>query len=343
MKNFLVKTTLALAITAVTVPVTTTVYAAEEGVEAPGVTVSGRMRAGMVCEDSSVRDACSLQNRSSRFRIGASQDLGNGLTAFGKYEFQVDLDEGVLRGDLALNADGTVSKRSATRLAYVGLKGGFGELSIGSRWTPFYSYVTSPIDGSNALGGTWQSGVDDFPVGVGYSSSFRVSDAVVYKAAFGAASLAVAFTADEDPDDDFADVWSTGAGIAAGPVNLGIGYEDADSFSRFGLNANGDFGPINLSASYFDFSDDNDDGVNLNHSAYMVQAIWGFGSRMALLGRFGSTDVDSVDGAPVIADIELSQKLSDHVRWFAGASNTNWDLDGVDNTNKYVLGMRMDF
>jgi predicted porin len=359
MKNILVKTSLALAIAAATAPVASVSFA--EGAEAPGVTVSGRFRGGLVYDDrGNDTEGWNLQNRSSRFRIAASQDLGNGVSAFGKYEFAVDLDEGSL-----------VANRDTQRLSYVGLKGGFGEVSIGSRWTPFYNAVTSPIDATNLLGGTWQT--------VGYISPFRRPDQVMYKYSGGWGNVAASFSADEDPDvaddprvrggNDFADTVSVAGTFGMGPVSLGLGYESYEDGplassgnlqgireSLFGINGTWNISPnSSVGLSWFSESMEGSpefDAGNLDatfdgdNQAWTLQGIWGFGNRMSIIGQYGVSlpdDDSTLVAEPTYFALELGQKLSDHTRWFAGVEFTDPDSNALDDRSRYGLGMRLDF
>ncbi len=348
MKNILVKTSLALAIAAASAPVATVSFA--QGAEAPGVTVSGRFRGGLVCSDGGENDSCNLQNRTSRFRIAASQDLGNGLTAFGKYEFQVELDEGRLRGGLSgvvITDEGTLDSLQATglndntrRLSYVGLKGGFGEFSIGSRWTPFYSIITSPVDATNLLGGTWQP--------VGYISPFRRGDQIMYKHSGGYGNIQVSFAADEDPGiggDDFADVWSIGGAFNLGPIVLGLAVDDTqDGDTLTGINGTWGIADNHSLALSF-FNNDREDGTG-DDQAWTAQYTAGFGNRMSIIAQIGESkpeDNVTLVAQPSFWALEFGQKLSNHVRWFAGVEYTDFDSNAIDDRTRYGLGMRMDF
>ncbi|MDG4552320.1 MAG: porin [Candidatus Contendobacter sp.] len=66
-------------------------------------------------------------NNASRLGVQGSEDLGGGLSAVYQYEFGVDVtDGGNLQGD---------------RPKFVGLKGGFGQLTVGTQVTPYYEVV----------------------------------------------------------------------------------------------------------------------------------------------------------------------------------------------------------
>ena len=66
-------------------------------------------------------------NNASRLGVMGSEDLGGGLSAVYQYEFGVDVTDG---GNLQGN-----------RPKFVGLKGGFGQLTLGTQTTPYYEVV----------------------------------------------------------------------------------------------------------------------------------------------------------------------------------------------------------
>jgi len=66
-------------------------------------------------------------NNDSRIGVQGSEDLGGGLSAVYQYEFGVDLTEG--------------SNFEGNRPKFVGLKGGFGTVTLGTQETPYYHVV----------------------------------------------------------------------------------------------------------------------------------------------------------------------------------------------------------
>ncbi len=286
-------------------------------------TLYGRMRAGVVCTDNGTDTDCALENRSSRFGIKVNQEISDGLTAFGKYEFGVDLDEGALNNGTQTN-----------RLAYVGLKGGFGEVSIGARWSPMYSYVMSPVDPFQLLGGT--SGLTT------YDSTYRRADTVNYKNKFGTTGMHVQLVMDEnDVGNDAVDELQVGAGFKAGPVNLGVAYRDVtDVGSQIGLHAGSKFGMVNLGLSAV--LSDSDLGGN---DSTTLNGLVGFGlggGRAVNLG-LGYADEDNVNSNPLVVSAEYEHKLSKNFRWFAAVQNADADINGVDDILSYGAGMRLEF
>ena len=68
-------------------------------------------------------------NGGSEFRLGGTEDLGNGLNADFNYAFIQDHNKG---GDGIKGSGGPVKNYNS----YVGLNGGFGSVRIGQQWTP---------------------------------------------------------------------------------------------------------------------------------------------------------------------------------------------------------------
>ncbi|MFZ1640925.1 MAG: porin [Candidatus Contendobacter sp.] len=81
-------------------------------------------------------------NNGSKLGIKGSEDLGGGLSAFYQYEFSVDMTEGG-------NFDGLNQK-------FVGLKGGFGAVTLGTQDTPYWKIlnVTDIFNSGKMFNGT---------------------------------------------------------------------------------------------------------------------------------------------------------------------------------------------
>jgi predicted porin len=96
-----------------------------------------------------------LWNNSSRLGVRGEEDLGGGLSAIYQYEFGVDLTEG---GNFQSN-----------RPKFVGLKGGFGSVTAGTQWTPYYNVIgiadifnsSRTFASDNYLGGTFGHRMDN--------------------------------------------------------------------------------------------------------------------------------------------------------------------------------------
>lgn len=86
-------------------------------------------------------------DNSSRLGVLGSEDLGGGLSAIYNFEFGVDVAEG---GNFTSN-----------RPKFVGLKGGFGQISLGTQETPYYHVVgvADTFNSGRTFGpGSWLGG-----------------------------------------------------------------------------------------------------------------------------------------------------------------------------------------
>lgn len=315
----MIKSAIATAILASSTVATTTVFAAAHAKADKSVTVYGRLRMAVICQDDAAGDnECALENRSSRFGIKASSAISDGLTAFGKYEFGTQPDEGFLGSTSGTN-----------RLGYVGLKGGFGEVSIGTRWSPLYTHTMSPIDWPNAFGATSQPG------GIGYQSDFRNSDTINYGNKFGAAKVDVQLQMDDSTGEQIDEV-SIGASFKAGSVNIGVGYQDNEAAddSVIAVMVNSTFGPVFVGGTIS--SSDAKDSL-------MLAANYSIGGGKGINLTYGMDDADGSDNTPTSIGLEYVHTLGGGFKWFAGFVSNDADVAGQDSTDQYGAGMRYDF
>lgn len=88
------------------------------------ISAYGRINNSIQIDDN---DDVNMNDNGSRFGFKGSGDMGNGMSAFGRYEFQIDTDTNK-KGDTIKN----------TRLAFVGLSGPFGSISLGQQWSAYF-------------------------------------------------------------------------------------------------------------------------------------------------------------------------------------------------------------
>jgi len=315
MKNIMIKSAIATAVVAAT---TVTTIA--------DVKVYGRVRVAAVCTDASntATDECSLEDRSSRFGIKASSEISDGLTAFGRYEFRVNGDTASL--STAARASG------GQRLSYVGLKGGFGEVSLGTRWSPLYLHTVSYADPTNAFGGTWNNGA-------GYLTDFRKTDTLNYKNKFGAASVGVQVQMASGSSDNDVDEVTIGGSFKAGAATIGLAYQDtADVQSTAAIHARSKFGPVSIGGTYS--TRDRDAGNDSNAIALVLG--YGLGGGKDIYLNYGETYNDGAADPTQVA-VEYVHNMGAGFKWFAGFSVEGDDVTGSEDTNRYGAGMRYDF
>jgi predicted porin len=165
-------------------------------------------------------------NNSSRLGVLGSEELGGGLSAIYQYEFGVDLTEG---GNLESN-----------RPKFVGLKGGFGQISLGTQETPYY-HIASVTDifntdrsfGSTAfLGGSFNgfslnTGADR---DLGDGALVRLENSIYYTTPdMGGLSIEAMLVANggsnstQGRSNDI-DLWNIAAKYSGGPFSAGVSY-----------------------------------------------------------------------------------------------------------------------
>ena len=172
-----------------------------------------------------------LRSWASRMGFAGNTDLDNGLNAFGKYEFGVDVRSGN-NGDGALN----------TRHAYVGLQGGFGSITLGHTYHTWYNTVIGPVD---------QPWWDSCNGCIAYTG--RSSDGVSYAGTFGSigfgATAYLAPTAGADEAEDL-DGLEVGVTLDAAGLKIGVGMQDlVGSEPVIGASVSGSAGAIGYAAN----------------------------------------------------------------------------------------------
>ena len=157
----------------------------------------------------------SLENSGSRFGIKASRDIGGGNSIIGRYEFGVDGSQAIVGGG------------NGNRLSYIGFKGGWGEIQVGSIWSAYFNKVGAV-------------GCDPFTLACFSSMSFRLVDSIGYSGSFGGFGVeATAQFGDEDGDDLGDGITRTQVAasydIAGFGLSAGIDSDDAGGTDRTGI------------------------------------------------------------------------------------------------------------
>ncbi len=194
-----------------------------------------------------------IESFASRIGYNTEKDLGNGLTGFGRLEFQIDAE------DSDADPDTGVRDTTKIRLGYAGIKGGFGSIRIGQDYHTFYNYTVAPIDIP-----WWFSGIGLIQY-VG-----RTGDGLTYTNTAGGFSFgATAYLEADDADDGF----EFGASYDFGPVKLGVGTRDLDAFTD-ALNAvtiSGKAGGVGMGITFQDQGDNDGYEGNISYGPAYLQ------------------------------------------------------------------------
>jgi len=143
------------------------------------------------------RSDLQVKSFSSRFGARGETDLGNGMTGFGRYEWDVD------ENDFSI------------RHRYVGLKGDFGSVLVGQTYHTFYNFTVGPVDNP-----WWHAGY----AMVAYTG--RTDKAITYAGSSDAFAFGVSAYFESDSEEDSPDVYEVGASYTFGnDIVLGVAMQ----------------------------------------------------------------------------------------------------------------------
>lgn len=270
-------------------------------------TFYGSFRAGVQYTDPDVEGGNSnwdVTNETSRWGVRGSEDLGNGLSAIYQMETQV-------RADVHNDSD------FSGRLAWVGLKGGFGAVKLGAQWTPYYN-VAGILDVFNATG--FQS----------YNGPFRQNNAIVYATpdSIGFLKGEAMIVMDGEEGKDSIDSYNLGVNFKFGPGSFGVAYLDdrvADE-DQWVVAADVTFGDILFAGLYEDY----EDGEN-----WQMLGQYSFGNNI-VRGQYGQSRRDD--------DSNLDEWALGFDHFFSNRTRVWIEYSDRDETEALInVGMRHDF
>ena len=208
------------------------------------VAVSGSIRTGVEYTGSE----WVIADNFSRLRFKASSDLGNGQSAYMGYEFRVN------------SAQGSLVTGNTQRLSYVGIKGDWGSLSLGSQWSTLFNTVGTFVDKSNRYGGLgyWGEG----------GGQYRMKDSVALMTNLGGFSISADAQMNAGGDD--LDRATIGTNLNIGGVSIGAAWQDHGDNDCTGIGASLSLAGISLSGGFVDQAN-GDNGFGINGS---IAGIW---------------------------------------------------------------------
>jgi predicted porin len=141
-----------------------------------------------------------------RWGIVGSEDLGNGMKALYHYEWAMSNG----------GTTGSTSNNESTRLAYAGLQGSWGKVTIGRQWAPSYFAVYNKTD----TGDAHASGPTNF-------SGNRHGKSIVYSSpdmsGFSFAAFGMMDGSGQTQEDTL-DKWELSAQYKNGPLQIGAAF-----------------------------------------------------------------------------------------------------------------------
>jgi predicted porin len=295
------------------------------------VTVYGRVDLSLAQQADAVKNNEVRNGSGSRLGFRGVEDLGDGLKAVFQIEHRFNADEGKQSNDT----------RFWEGKAIVGLEGAFGRVSLGREENPAYTFSQTVADpwGTDTV-------ASNGSIISGRIGTTRYSNSVNYRIAangftFGAQ---VAEADGNAPATGTADerAWSLGGAYAAGPIVVGLGYENPADEDDHWLTVNGsyNFGFAKLGA----FFGTGQNGTDQKMRSWLVSATApiGQGELRVSYGRLENRDTD------VVRDQQLGlgyhYALSKRTTVYADVVRENRD-DMSDDLKKtgYDIGIKHNF
>ena len=277
----------------------------------------------------------------SRLGFKARHTLNESTTAYAQLELPLDIPNKAVQDPWDQQED--------IRIAKIGVKGDFGNLSLGQMWMPYYNAIAYPVD----MFSTYYSGFATY-------TTFRKGDTLAYYSpSFGGLSGSIGYSLengaaelDGDQDDrlqatlsyDFGDLTLAGGLDDLGGANdlkiwgvslawqatdalyVGAKYEEHDSDKDSGYGADGDVA-MNVYAGY---------SLGKNTYKIMLADVQNYGENILHLG-WDYQYQDDIKFFVEYYDEEDTAAITDK---FGGIDETCWSCSGG---HVIAAGLRYDF
>ena len=275
-------------------------------------------------------------NKRGRLGFKVKEDLGGGLNAIAKFEWQVDTPNGNI-------ADGA-------REGWVGLKGGWGEFKAGRLKTAYkYTggvkydpFVTTYLEARKSGG----------MIGGAYGQNSFWSNTISYKNKWGGFGLWINYGLDEgNGTSNAGNMGDISASVKYGQKNWEafVAYNSYDSNNNDGnddtvtkVGGQFKFGGAHTISAQYEMADPN--GANNDTTVYFIGYQFKMGKNV-FAAQYGNTDSDVNTLDTTYYALGVIHKFSKKTRAFVGyRSSDREDTGGNDNTlTALSAGLRVDF
>ncbi len=271
--------------------------------------------------ESSNTDTWEIADATSRVGVKGKHDLGGGLYSIYKMEFGIDLDDGNEGGGLGNG-----------RPHYVGLKGGFGQVTFGRRFTPDWRYWTSPLDPFN--NGVIAAGV----------FGARASDLIYYDSPkTGGFQLSAAAQAGGGADNEDLDTVYLAGAFGSGPFNVRIvstTVENATNMDESGIQFDYTWGPGTVSVGVAT-EETGVAGVDRDHT--VISAWHNITPNDRIMIGYDTTETDGSAVEPTDLQLEWQHNFSKNTRTWIAYIDRDDDVAATQEDAYLQIGMRVDF
>ncbi len=317
------------------------------------VTLYGRINNSININDVGGKTTTNVFNVYSRLGVKASMDLGNGMTGFGRYEFSTFTDAEGASGTGFLSGGGGIDD---TRLGYVGIKGGFGEVQVGQTWSAFYNTVGTNIDPMSIAAYFLYSSVIGGP--------YRVSNNIKYSNSFGPVAMEIDYRIAESKNDERGGDSNLNTEKLGGQEGAGIGItytvNDIASISAAfdteggSPDANGETGPdtdrigisgkVSISGFETLLGYQKVDTGTVEKEQTQIHVKKDLIKNLSGIVGYGQGDFSTGEEPTAItAGLYYTFGESGYKVWYEGVDLSSTDGVGLGDHTTHVIGMRIDF
>ncbi|MBN4080454.1 porin [Beggiatoa alba] len=275
-------------------------------------------------------------NKRGRIGIKGSEDLGGGLKAIYKFEWQVDTTK--------------ANPNNGNREAYVGLKGGFGTINMGAVKSPYKYFGGVKYDifvGTN-LEARGNGGMIKNETGLGakFGSNSFLTDSISYQTKLGSATLWAAYAMSEtDPGkDDLVLGVKVKLGSNGEVFVAQSGVDDATTTAKGDntkIGGSWKFGSSKIMAQ-LETGDNDGDAAKDNDTMFLAYHFKM--GKTTIVAQLGEVDFDASTSSDIdYTALGVVYKMSKKTRVFAGIRSTDVDGGTTGDVDAVSVGMRIDF
>ena len=307
--------------------------------------IGGHLQAEIVDWDKngSANDVTAVEdNKRGRLWVTGSEDLGGGMKANYRYEWQVDTADGATTA-----TDAGDNLETNAREARVGLSGGFGEVQLGRLKTPYkytagvdYDPFTATVLESRGNGGALKN---DGGMTAAYGQNSFLSNSLAYKTKFGNAKFWALYQFSESNTNDDNIVLSLSVPVAKGmAVDLAYVTEEKVSTSAGGTRAKVGFKMKTGAHKVFvKYETQSSDAANSDFTAAFLGYHLSMGKNVLSI-QYGTKDGDAANSDVDYAMLAVTRKLSKKTKAWAGYRSTDADND-TNDVDVFSVGMQIKF
>ena len=278
------------------------------------ISAYGRINNRIVIADN---DDVNMETSGSRFGFKGSGDMGNGMSAFARYEFSTTTDHAGDSGGLG------------SRLSFVGMSGPFGSVSLGQQWSAYFQNLGTHAS-LNIIKGPGQIG------------PFRTGNTIQYANTLGPVSLKLDARVD-DADDGGGN--GVGGGVTITPMDnftLAGAFDSNDDADKdtVGIAAIAGFGGITVTLAHE--QSETGDTSETNNTLLWLGA--GVTEQLSLTVGYGQQKTEETG----MEDKETDQLALIGVLNMGGGLKLwgqfhNSDTNNGEDEDTIALGVRLDF